>query len=89
LPVFCDSAATSCSALASIESAIRSSARLRSAGGGVAPALECLSGGGEGRVDLSLARDRRGGENLPGAGVDQLGAAVEGDIGVLPADEVA
>jgi len=82
LPVFCDSAATSCSALASIESAILG-------GGGVAPALECLSGGGEGRVDLSLARDRRGGENLPGAGVDQLGAAVEGDIGVLPADEVA
>jgi hypothetical protein len=32
LPVFCDSAATSCSALASIASAIRSRARLRSPG---------------------------------------------------------
>ena len=56
---------------------------------GVPPALERVGGGGEGGVDLGLAGDRRGGEGLAGARVDQLGVLVVGEVGPLPADEVA
>ena len=89
LPVFCDSAATSWSALASIVSAIRSSARLRSDGVASRQPSKASAAERERSVDLVRAGDWRGGEGLAGGRVDQVGTAVEGDVGPLPADEVA
>src|ERR1022692_4645580 len=98
LPVFSDSAATNSSARASMASAIRSSARLRSAGvvsrqasfrrSGVPPGLEGRRGGGEGSVDIGGLGDRRRGERLAGARVDQLSRPAGRGVGPLAADEV-
>ena len=89
LPVFLDSASTSCWALFSISSAIRSSARLRSPGVASRQPSKASAGRAEGAVYLLGAGDRRGGVRLARARVDYLGLLVIGHVGPLTADEVA
>src|ERR1039457_4286141 len=57
--------------------------------GVVPPVREGLRGRRDRGVDLDLAGDRRGGEYLAGARVDQLGPAVERHVSPVSADEVA
>ena len=72
-PVFSHSARTRSSALASSASAIRISARLRSEGVVRRHDVKASAATPQRPVDVGRPRDRRLGERLAGAGVDQGG----------------
>ena len=88
LPVFSHSARTSSSARASMASAIRSKARLRSDGVARFHAANAAAAAPNAR-STSRARHRRLGERLAGARVDDRRAWPSIGSDVLPPDEVA
>ena len=87
-PVFSHSARTRSSALASSASAIRISARLRSEGVVRRHEANASAATPQRVIDVGRPRDRRLGERLAGAGIDQGGRGPVLGVSIGPPDEV-